>query len=106
MGTRTGILLGAAIGYVLGTRAGRERYEQIKAFAARLRRTSLVSRPLDAAGERTAEAIRSVGLGLADSVAETVKERVFGMEVQPQLIEAVTVEPVDQTPAPRQQRPQ
>ncbi len=30
---RTGLLIGAAAGYVLGARAGRERYEQIKAFA-------------------------------------------------------------------------
>jgi hypothetical protein len=32
---RTGLLLGLAIGYVLGTRAGRERYEQISGFAKR-----------------------------------------------------------------------
>jgi len=30
---RIGILIGLAIGYVLGTRAGRERYEQIKRTA-------------------------------------------------------------------------
>jgi hypothetical protein len=31
---RWGILIGLAIGYVLGTRAGRDRYEQIKRAAA------------------------------------------------------------------------
>jgi hypothetical protein len=30
------LLLGVAIGYVLGSRAGRERYEQIKRWAAAL----------------------------------------------------------------------
>jgi hypothetical protein len=30
------LLLGGAVGYVLGTRAGRERYEQIKSQAQRL----------------------------------------------------------------------
>jgi hypothetical protein len=30
-----GLILGAAIGYVLGTRAGRERYEQISRVAKR-----------------------------------------------------------------------
>ena len=29
------LVLGAAIGYVLGSRAGRERYEQIKRWSAR-----------------------------------------------------------------------
>ena len=32
---RTGLILGLAIGYVLGTRAGRERYEQISRAAKR-----------------------------------------------------------------------
>jgi hypothetical protein len=32
---RTGLLLGLAIGYVLGTKAGRERYEQISRVAKR-----------------------------------------------------------------------
>ncbi|MDQ6656864.1 MAG: hypothetical protein M3Z00_01285 [Actinomycetota bacterium] len=30
------LLVGAAIGYVLGSRAGRERYEQIKRWTARV----------------------------------------------------------------------
>ena len=30
MGFKTGLLIGAAAGYVLGAKAGRERYEQIK----------------------------------------------------------------------------
>jgi hypothetical protein len=30
MGFKTGLLIGAAVGYVLGAKAGRERYEQIK----------------------------------------------------------------------------
>lgn len=35
---RLGMLVGGAIGYVLGARAGRTRYEQIKRWAAALRR--------------------------------------------------------------------
>ena len=30
MGFKTGLMIGAAVGYVLGAKAGRERYEQIK----------------------------------------------------------------------------
>ena len=37
-------VLGAAVGYVLGTRAGRERYEQIKQGAASLWNTAPVQR--------------------------------------------------------------
>ena len=37
-------VLGAAVGYVLGTRAGRERYEQIKRSAQRVWRTEPVQR--------------------------------------------------------------
>lgn len=36
MRTKLSLLVGAGIGYVLGTRAGHERYEQIKAQATRL----------------------------------------------------------------------
>lgn len=35
---RLGMLAGAAIGYILGARAGRERYEQIKRGSAELRK--------------------------------------------------------------------
>lgn len=35
---RLGMVVGGAIGYVLGARAGRARYEQIKGWAASLRR--------------------------------------------------------------------
>lgn len=42
-------VLGAAVGYVLGTRAGRERYEQIKRGAEAVWNTAPVQRGVDAA---------------------------------------------------------
>ncbi len=36
MGTRLGLLVGVAIGYILGARAGRERYEQIVSWFGEL----------------------------------------------------------------------
>lgn len=55
-------VLGAAVGYVLGTRAGRERYEQIKRGAQRLWNTDPVQRGVhimrDAVDERAEEAKR------------------------------------------------
>ncbi|HET9202660.1 MAG TPA: YtxH domain-containing protein [Acidimicrobiia bacterium] len=44
---KTGLVMGAALGYVLGARAGRERYEQIKRAAAEARRHPAVSQLVD-----------------------------------------------------------
>lgn len=43
------LLTGMALGYVLGSRAGRERYEQIKSGASRLAHTSPVQSAADEA---------------------------------------------------------
>jgi hypothetical protein len=37
---RTGLIIGMAVGYYLGTRAGRERYEQIEEWLDRIRSTT------------------------------------------------------------------
>jgi hypothetical protein len=42
-------LIGGAIGYVLGARAGRERYEQIRRLAAEVRKHPAVSQLADEA---------------------------------------------------------
>ena len=78
MGTKTGILIGVGIGYVLGTRAGRERYEQIRMSASKLRRFPIVARPLDAAGQKMSDLVRAGGEQVTDKVADAVKERLFG----------------------------
>lgn len=80
MGTKTTLLVGLAVGYVLGARAGRERYEQIKEWGRKLRYSPIVTRPLDAAGEKAADLIRTKGNELSDAVAESVKEKMFGVK--------------------------
>ena len=77
MGTKTGILVGICIGYVLGTRAGRERYEQIRVGVAKLRRFPVVARPLDAAGQKMSDIVRAGGEQVTDKVADAVKDRLF-----------------------------
>lgn len=77
MGMKIGIVLGFGVGYVLGARAGRERYEQIRATAARLRRAPVVARPLDAAGQRVSDIVRAGGEHVTDKVADAVKDRLF-----------------------------
>lgn len=83
MGTKTGILVGICIGYVLGTRAGRERYEQIRVGVAKLRRFPFVARPLDAAGQKMSDIVRAGGEQVTDKVADAVKERLFGAPATP-----------------------
>ena len=78
MGTKRGLLIGVCIGYVLGARAGRERYDQIRAAAAKVRRFPVVARPLDAAGQKVSDIVRAGGEQVTDKVADAVKERLFG----------------------------
>lgn len=82
VGTKMGIAVGFGIGYVLGTRAGREQYERICRFAAKVRRAPVVARPLDAAGEKVSSVVRSQGEKVTDKVADAVKERLFRMPAQ------------------------
>lgn len=44
---KAGLVVGLAVGYVLGTRAGRERYEQIKAQWLKLWHTEPVQKQVD-----------------------------------------------------------
>ena len=93
MGTKTGILIGVGIGYVLGTRAGRERYEQIRMSASKLRRFPIVARPLDAAGQKMSDLVRAGGEQVTDKVADAVKERLFGAPAsEPTTSEPTTVD--------------
>ncbi len=83
MSTKFGIIVGLGIGYVLGTRAGRDQYDKLRAHASRLRQVPLVARPLDAAAEKVSEAIRAQGEVVTDKVADAIKERLFGAHTTP-----------------------
>ncbi len=75
MANKMGLIIGLGIGYVLGAKAGRQRYEQIRSALSRLREAPVIARPLDAAGERIADAVHAEGLRLADDVASSVRGR-------------------------------
>jgi hypothetical protein len=68
MKTRAAFLAGAALGYVLGSRAGRERYEQIKQLS---RQVSENPRVQEAAGVLRAQAGE-----LAENARQRVGDRV------------------------------
>jgi hypothetical protein len=74
---RTGLVVGIGVGYVLGARAGRDRYEQIKVLVTDLRRHPAVAQlseqavaVVDLARSTVAGGLRAGSEGLR-SVAET-----------------------------------
>jgi hypothetical protein len=78
---RLTFVCGVAVGYVLGTRAGRERYEQLRKNAQRVAQNTAVRNAAESAVQtgrdialRAVDAVSSkVGDRLPDSVAERVR---------------------------------
>jgi hypothetical protein len=68
MGTfRKGLIIGGALGYYYGAKAGRERFEQIDAVLARVRRRPAYQRARDQV------------LGVASGATEAAKSRAAGL---------------------------
>lgn len=61
---RNGLVIGLAIGYVLGARAGRERYEQLARAFARLRENERVQAALSTTEKATRKPRAAAGGGL------------------------------------------
>lgn len=68
--SKLGILLGAGVGYVLGTRAGRERYEQIRQQVQRVWKDPRVQDKK----EQAADAAKQKGAELQDKASQKVAE--------------------------------
>ncbi|MBB5117359.1 MULTISPECIES: hypothetical protein [Streptomyces] len=67
---RLTFIIGAAVGYVLGTRAGRERYEQLRKGAQRVAQNPAV--------RNTAESAAQNGRALASRALDRVGDRLPG----------------------------
>lgn len=63
---RIGLALGAAVGYYLGTKAGRQRYDQINRAVARLKRSDAFEVAAD-----KAKAVVDLGMERAKDLAST-----------------------------------
>jgi hypothetical protein len=69
---RAGLMIGMGVGYVLGARAGRERYEQIKRISSKTARHPAVSQILDQA-TGVSDLARNVVAGGLDSGARGLR---------------------------------
>lgn len=94
MGIKMGLLLGAGVGYVLGTKAGRERYEQIRGVWRSVTSSPKVQQPVQNVSNKVTDAVRAQGEKMTDRVADAVKDRLFngGAGSRPRASEYVDVE--------------
>jgi hypothetical protein len=76
------LLTGLAVGYVLGTRAGRERYEEIKNAATKLWADPRVQKPVKQAEEFVKDKAPEVAEFVSDGV-KTVVSKVSGKPATP-----------------------
>lgn len=79
-----GFVAGAAVGYVLGTRAGRQRYEQIKRQAVRAYQSDPIQRRISDAGhavktqavpfvaDKVGDAVKAAGRAVKDNASGTL----------------------------------
>jgi hypothetical protein len=67
--SKLGILVAGGIGYVLGARAGRERYDQIRGLAVRVKDNPTVQQNAQRAAEAAKEAARDAAPVVKDKVA-------------------------------------
>jgi hypothetical protein len=74
MGFKTGMLVGFGVGYVLGTKAGRERYEELKASWDQFMGNPSVQRVVTR-GREVVEAGTERGIRAVESAEEEVKDR-------------------------------
>ena len=74
---RTGLALGLGIGFGLGEKAGRERYDQMKAALDSVRGNETVQRATAVADRSTVKVRRVAGSGLV-TASEKIKERAEG----------------------------
>jgi hypothetical protein len=74
---RTGLALGLGVGFILGARAGRERYDQLTSTLNSVRSNPTVQRAHAVADRSTAKVRRAAGGGLV-TASEKIKERAEG----------------------------
>lgn len=70
---KVGLVIGLGIGYVLGTRAGRERYEQIKQQALKVWNLDPVQKQVDKVKDAAKSSVMALPNALWDGATKVVK---------------------------------
>lgn len=83
MNGKVAFIAGAALGYLFGTRAGREQYEKMKASARSALDNPAVKDKVAQAENAITEVVREQGAKVTDQVANMVKERFSGSASRP-----------------------
>ncbi len=84
--SKLSVLAIGAVGYVLGTRAGRERYEQIKATATKVAQDPRVrskAKQAESAVRENAPVVKDKVTEAAGTAKDAVKEKTSGSETAP-----------------------
>ncbi|QPK94080.1 YtxH domain-containing protein [Actinomyces sp. zg-332] len=68
-------------GYVLGSKAGKGRYEQIKKYSNKVYKAPVVSKTIDKVSKKTETFVKNQGEKITDKVAEVVKNNLFTVKV-------------------------
>ncbi len=74
--SKMSFVVGAGIGYVLGTRAGRGQYEKIKKASTSAWQSKPVQGIVHKADESVGDLARNQGAKLTDQVASVVKDKI------------------------------
>ncbi|MFV0252579.1 MAG: YtxH domain-containing protein [Beutenbergiaceae bacterium] len=75
---KVAFIIGAGLGYVLGTRAGREQYDKLKAGAMSALQHPAVKDRVAQAESAISDTVREQGAQMTDRVANLVKDRFHG----------------------------
>lgn len=73
---KVGFLIGAAVGYLFGTRAGRQQYEKLKQIGRSAWENPKVQERVAQAESKIGDVVREQGGQVTDKVAEMVKNRI------------------------------